>query len=58
MKNSELQFLEYYKFTKDVKKMHRKCPSIYEDLETFKKAIEIDLINNNYQIPTDTNKYS
>lgn len=58
MKTSELKFLEHSKFIKEVRKIHKKCPSIYDDLETFKKAVEIDLRNNNYQIPTNTNKYS
>ncbi len=58
MTDDKIIFLEHSKFTREIKKMKKKCPLIYEDLETFKRALEIDLKNNNYQIPTNTNKYS
>ena len=55
---NKLEFLEHPRFTKELKKMKRKCPSVYDDFGTFKKALTVDLKNNNNIIPLDSNKYS
>lgn len=58
MKMDKIEYLEHKDFSKELRKMEKKCPSIYEDFKTFKKAIEVDLENNNNLIPLNTNKYS
>ena len=45
------------KFIKEKKKLARKCPSIENDFEIFKKALMIDIEYNNYSVPTDNDKY-
>ena len=43
--------------SKKKKKLARKCPSIENDFEIFKKALMIDIEYNNYSVPTDNDKY-
>ena len=43
---------------KEKRKFKRKCHSIDEDFERFKKSLKVDLKDNNYKIPLDTKKYS
>ena len=50
-------FKHHPKFPKEKRKMIAKCPSLKEDFETFKNALCTDIIYNNFDVPTNNNKY-
>jgi mRNA-degrading endonuclease RelE of RelBE toxin-antitoxin system len=50
-------FKSHPKFNKECKKLSRKCPSIKEDIDRLKKALEESLISNDSQVPTNNKNY-
>lgn len=45
------------KFKKEKRKFFRKCPSLEIDFDDFLTALKTDIKYNNYEVPTDNNKY-
>ncbi|MDO5848837.1 MAG: hypothetical protein Q4P18_04835 [Methanobrevibacter sp.] len=54
---SDFNFDGHDKFFKEKSKFVKRCPSMEKDFERFKIALTTDIRNNDYEVPTDNNKY-
>lgn len=54
---NDFDFNYHKRFLKEKEKLSNKCTSLENDFEIFKTTLQVDIRDNNYNVPTDVGKY-